>query len=1095
MDFGFEERLNQVLAQAFERPPEERRKFIERVCQDDTGLRNEALTFLARHKEIDDHRASGTWSPSDSTTLFDRERWTDTVEHIMPGPVNSLSGATVGHYQLYERLGKGGMGYVYRAEDTRLGRVVALKFLLFELNDTAEAKSRFLREARAASKLDHPNICTVHEVNETDDGRLYMVMACYEGETLKQRLMRGPLSIEEATYVTRSVAAGLARAHREGIVHRDVKPANIFLTEDGQVKVLDFGIAKMMGDAALTRTGLSVGTPYYMAPEQALGESEPRSDLWALGVILYEMLTGERPFHGPHQTAIIQAVLNKEPEPVLNKRPDTPATLIQVVERALVKDPDLRFQNAEELAFALPVTNESSIIGLPAPDLDTIGVNSASAQADRGQQNSQGTSVVNRRRSLLLPFIAGVVLTAALATGWIYRLQNSSPESIPYPTATAPAAVAVLPFMVRGDDSFEYLSEGMVDLLSTKLDGAGNLRAVDTRALLRRRIEESVDTTDPTSAASLARQFDADLLITGNIFEVAGQLRFDANLYRVTSSSIEPAASAEAEGPASEIFSLVDRLATQLLAGMDHGAGTRMKRLAATTSESFQALKFYLEGENAWRAGRFADAAKAFQAAVSEDPEFALAWYRLSLAHNWTLDLQGYNDALQKAIRNAERLTPDDRRLLEIAIALNDGDDVTAGSLLTEVLSRRPDDLEALLALGELEFHLGPLRGQSLVQSRRSWERVLELEPDDRQAHLHLARIEGYQEDYGALSARNLRLQILLKDSERSSESMFFHAMTPGATAERKTLRQSLLNSELGLPWLLAGYSLGSNREYRDYWAGLFRDLLAKDPSLRSQAFAHRHLGILALSAGQLEEADRHLIVAAQAPEQDQEHRALAATLPFREVPQDRLDALIAAVESWPTAPSDDFSLFEPHARFPTHHRLYILALLVARNGDEARALALADELATLEEITIAPGLGKDLENGIRAAVAQRQGRFQDVLTLLAERHGRYSYEMPMVSPLFSQVHSRYLKAEALFELGQFQEALGWYESLPELSFFDLAYLGHARLRRAEIHDQLNQLEQASEQYRRLIELWSESDAALQPDVETARRRLAELGS
>ncbi|MEM7584978.1 MAG: protein kinase [Acidobacteriota bacterium] len=1091
MDLGFEERLNQVLAQAFERPPRERKSFIEQACEDDSGLLAEALTVLARRNAIDDPNAGDSWAGGDATTLLDRARWPEEAQGE-PRPIASLSGATVGHYQLYELLGKGGMGYVYRAEDTRLGRVVAIKFLLFELNETAEAKSRFLREARSASKLDHPNICTVHEIDETDDGRPYMVMACYEGETLKQRLKRGPLPIEEAIFITRSVAGGLARAHREGIVHRDIKPGNIFVTEDGQVKVLDFGVAKVLGDAALTRTGLSIGTPYYMAPEQALGDPGPGSDLWALGVILYEMLTGERPFNGPHQTAIIQAVLNRDPTPVREKRPETPEILALIVERALQKDPEKRYQSANELAFALPVTNESSVIGLPMPELETAKLPKAEP---RTEPTAQHDPAPPRGRSLLLPFIAGVLLTALLAAGWIYQQQRVASENPQQATATAPLAVAVLPFKVRGDDDFQYLSEGMVDLLSTKLDGAGNLRSIDSRALLRRRIAKPIDISDPESALDLVRQFDADLLILGNLFEVAGQLRFDASLYRIDDAKPRLAASADAEGSASEIFSLVDDLATQLLAQMNRGAASRMKRLAATTTESFQALKHYLEGETAWRAGRFRDAAVAFQDAVSEDPQFALAWYRLGLAHNWSLDLKGYNEALQKAVSHADRLTPDDRRLLEIAIALNDGDDVTAGSLLTEVLSRRPDDLEALSALGELEFHLGPLRGQSMVHSRRSWERVLELEPDDRQAHIHLARIEGYEEDYAALRVRNQRLEVLLAGSDRASESLFSNAMLPGASAERAELRQSLMSSDIGLPWLLAGYSLSNNHEYREYWATLYRELLANSGTPRAQAFANRHLGVLALAAGRLAEADRHLSSAARAPEQEQEHRALAATLPFLPIASAPLATLIATVEAWPTEPDEDFSFFEPNTLFRAHHRLYILALLVARQGDTERALALADELASLGEIPVAPGLERDMELGIRAEVARLRGQHSEVLSLLAERHGRYSYEMPMVSPLFSRARERYLKAEALLALGRTEEALGWYTSLYELAVFDLAYLGYSRLRRAEIHEQLGQPRQAAEQYRRLIELWSEADPELQPHVETARRRLAELST
>ncbi|MEM7354291.1 MAG: protein kinase, partial [Acidobacteriota bacterium] len=886
---------------------------------------------------------------------------------------------------------------------------------------------------------------------------------------------------------------GLGKAHREGVVHRDVKPANVFLTDDGQIKVLDFGIAKVIGDAALTRAGASVGTPYYMAPEQAVGISDPRSDLWALGVILFEMLTGERPFVGPNHSAIIQSAQNDPTPDVKAKRPDAPDVLVRAVERMLAKDPTERFQSADELVAALPVFAEpSGTVGLPA---DLV--------AQR------------QRKASLLPFLAGVLLTSLLASGLLYWMSHR-PTAITQSTdaaglasdsagftsiqsnAVQRTAVAVLPFTVRGGSDYDYLREGMVDLLSTKLDGAGDLRAVDSRALLRRMAERADTSADLARDADLARQLDADLLILGNVFEIAGQLRFDATLYRVPAAagqSPEVIANASAEGQAIRIFSLVDDLAIQLLTGMDQGTASRMRQLAVMTSESFPALKAYLEGESAWRAGRFGDATRAFQAAVHADPGFALAWYRLSGTRNWLMDIEGYNEALQKAVEHGDRLTADDRRLLEVAIALKNGDAVAAERLCREVLSQRPDDLEAWSALGELEFHLGPVHGRSLVHARRSWERVLELEPNDRQAHLHLARIEGYAEEFEALDRRNRRLEQLLAGSERGSELRVFRSMLPGADADRTILRQALQGTELGAPWMLAGYALSTNLEYMEVWQSLYEELLSPEVSVRAQTFAHRHLGIFALSTGRLADGERHLDNATHPPEQPQEHLALAATLPFLPLAEEHVDKLIATVEGWTTEPTTDFSLFEPHSRFPAHHRLYILGLLVARAGDVERTAALADQLAAAGEISSFPGLARDLEQGLRAEMARLANQPEQVLELLTQRHGRFSFEMPMVSPLFGQTRERYLKAEALYQLERYEEALGWYESLSELAIFDLVYLGPAHLRRAEIHDKLGQASQAADQYRRFVKRWWDSDAALQPQIEQVRQRLGELSA
>jgi serine/threonine protein kinase/Tol biopolymer transport system component len=262
-------------------------------------------------------------------------------------PGGGMIGRVVSHYRILAGLGGGGMGVVYQAQDLSLERVVALKFLPPELTRDPDAKARFLQEARAASTLDHPNICTIHEVGETDEGQLYLAMACYDGETLKQRLLRGRLHIDDALETAQQVARGLVKAHKHGIVHRDIKPANLMITADEIVKILDFGIAKLVGAAGLTRIGSSLGTPGYMSPEQARGdEVDPRTDVWSLGAVLYEMVTGRRPFRGDNDQAVIYALFNQQPEPVELLRPEAPPELVQIIGKMLEKDPDHRYPTA-----------------------------------------------------------------------------------------------------------------------------------------------------------------------------------------------------------------------------------------------------------------------------------------------------------------------------------------------------------------------------------------------------------------------------------------------------------------------------------------------------------------------------------------------------------------------------------------------------------------------------------------------------------------------------------------------------------------------------------------------------------------------------
>jgi serine/threonine protein kinase len=272
-----------------------------------------------------------------------------------------MIGQTISHYKILEKLGEGGMGVVYRARDTTLDRDVALKFLPTGLESGGPERARFLQEARAASALNHPNICDIHDIGETSDGRMFMVMACYEGETLKSRIANGPLQIEGAYDVVTQIARGLQKAHEKGIVHRDVKPGNVIITMDGTAKILDFGLAKLAGSkAGLTGAGATIGTVAYMSPEQARGgDVDHRTDIWSLGVVLYEMLSGLRPFRSEYDQAVVYGILNGEPDPLIGLRPDVPVELERVVGRALQKDVEKRFQSMGEFLSELSLVEKN----------------------------------------------------------------------------------------------------------------------------------------------------------------------------------------------------------------------------------------------------------------------------------------------------------------------------------------------------------------------------------------------------------------------------------------------------------------------------------------------------------------------------------------------------------------------------------------------------------------------------------------------------------------------------------------------------------------------------------------------------------------
>ncbi|MFT5143414.1 MAG: serine/threonine protein kinase/serine phosphatase RsbU (regulator of sigma subunit) [Rhodothermales bacterium] len=335
-------RLGELLLEALELEGEAREAFIDRACSGEE--KNELRDLIVSYSE-----ASGFFQSLASDLALPHS---DTADPT-PG-TDEFLGRTFGQYKITSVVGRGGMGVVYGAEDTRLRRPAALKFLPRPVGTDQKSRDRFLREARSASALDHPNICTIYEVNESSDGETYIAMALYDGETLQDLISRGPVPADRAVVIAEQIAQGLAAAHARGIIHRDVKPGNVMLTADGGVKLLDFGLAKGEDSALITQDGAMLGTAAYMSPEQAAGtQSDHRADIWAFGVLFYEMLAGRRPFPGAYPQAVIYGILNSEPEPLTAIAPGVPIQLAGIVARALAKDLALRFSSCKDILLEL----------------------------------------------------------------------------------------------------------------------------------------------------------------------------------------------------------------------------------------------------------------------------------------------------------------------------------------------------------------------------------------------------------------------------------------------------------------------------------------------------------------------------------------------------------------------------------------------------------------------------------------------------------------------------------------------------------------------------------------------------------------------
>ena len=355
-----------------------------------------------------------------------------------------MIGERVSHYKIIDKLGEGGMGEIYRAEDIKLKRTVALKFLPPSFSFDKEAKKRFTNEAQSASALDHPNICTIHEIGETVNGQLFISMACYEGETLKEKIEKGVLNVDEAIDIALQICEGLKKAHQNKITHRDIKPANIFITKDGVVKILDFGLAKIKGQSHLTQLGTTIGTIDYMSPEQARGEEvDQRTDIWSFGVIIFEMLTGKLPFKGDYDQAIIYSILNEEPD-----LSSIPKEIFPIIKRAIAKSPKERYQNLEE------------IIG------DLVSLGSATKKYH--------LLVLPRKINLKTKVISTALLLIAFAA-ILYFVINPFNNKVAVPERKM---IVVLPFKSLGTPENEYFTQGMREEISNKLASLGSIGVI-----------------------------------------------------------------------------------------------------------------------------------------------------------------------------------------------------------------------------------------------------------------------------------------------------------------------------------------------------------------------------------------------------------------------------------------------------------------------------------------------------------------------------------------------------------------------------------------------------------------------------------------
>lgn len=666
-----------------------------------------------------------------------------------------LVGKTVAQYAIVAKLGGGGMGVVYTARDTKLGRLVALKFLPPQWSHDESAKQRFIREAQAASATDHRNICTIHNIESADDGQLFIVMAHYEGQTLKQKLGAGALGVDEALEIAAQTAEGLAKAHAQGVVHRDIKPGNLMITEDC-VKILDFGLAKFADSLQLTIAGSTLGTVAYMSPEQARGEdADVRSDVWALGVVLYEMLTGQSPFKGTYPEAVLYAIRNAPPPPLSGSGREMPKAVEQLVLRALEKDPAQRFQGAREMARDLRLLQGRSLpLDLrtePLPAIPGIG----SRQRVPFWQRVRGR--VTRVRAVAV----GLVLLTLGVGSFLWLAQ---------PVARLPVAIAPVANH-SGEPQLDDYRLALTERLVAELSDSPNIRVVPYFRLVeivRRFMSGTGDVSSRDAIQAIATQSEARLIVIPTLENRSGTWLARAEFRSVetgTNTGTYETEAVTSSLPKETVYRLMASLANgiqehfgpggrldSVLVRLHVGIGFRQQlhqlvyapRSPRSGFRNVDAARAFEQGLNDYEQMEYSAALGALRRAAAEDAQHAMtrAWLSRVL-----LILNQGSEAVAEAQQARQLVTAEtprpDAAFIAAVLAESEGDPATAEEAYRQLAVLAPDEPGTHVELADFLKRRNN-RDQDAVTS---YHEVLRLDTGYTRPHVDLCQLYNRIDD------------------------------------------------------------------------------------------------------------------------------------------------------------------------------------------------------------------------------------------------------------------------------------------------------------------------------------------------------------
>ena len=618
-----------------------------------------------------------------------------------------MIGKIISHYRITEKLGLGGMGVVYKAFDTKLERDVALKLLRPEAMGDPAAKERFIREARAASALNHPNITTIYEIDEWH-GQDFICMEYVEGETVKKKIQSGQMSMDDVLNIATQTAEALQEAHEHDVIHRDIKSENIMVTPKGQVKVMDFGLAKLKGVGGLTKNGTTMGTISYMSPEQARGEDvDHRTDIWSFGVVLYEMITGQLPFRGEYEQAVIYSIMNEEPKPFREIRTDASDEFEEITKKAMVKDLGDRYQSISEMKI----------------DLERFQKEKESFVETRSSRHKEEKSKTKRLKiiSMSVGFLFLIILGYFLLKPY-YADQILVREPIP---------IAVISFENHtGDKSYDHLQKVIPNLLITKLEQSEYLQVTTWERmydLLKQLGKEDVEIIDKDLAFEVCRLDGIDAVVLGSYAKLGNMFATEVKLLDVETKRSIRSASSRGEGEDS-ILRQIDELGKEISKGIglsERKNAQDQQPLRDVTTSSMEAYNYFIRGREEHRKRYYKEARWFLEKAVELDSTFAIAHLWLAWANGYLENYKLQKEQYEKARKYSAKATEKERLYIEAFYArLIEGNPEKWFNLLKQIIKKYPKEKGVYDDLGAWYRNKG-----QYTQAIEYFDKALELDP------------------------------------------------------------------------------------------------------------------------------------------------------------------------------------------------------------------------------------------------------------------------------------------------------------------------------------------------------------------------------